>query len=637
MQPIQGTVTKRLNRVLDSFFREFQSEYFAGYCVDDFMRVYRELVSADGSSETPSLQKKLIDMFDAYGIPCEKSRETEYYRKRIEESDLPDFKDTESRLLLFLYRNFRRYLPPEEYLRRLADKLTRKEDEEWKSDSLRLRILKQLIKYGSCLSYKAPRRQPDGKTKKKTITIFGGKGFILKYLSEKAGCRVRDAAEYLHLLKDDIFDVLLTATKDQKKEQGTYGILKMADDLASAKFQSEGTNRKSLYLFALAYDMSFNAGDTLSSAPDIEKSLFRDYYNNNLMRYLHGYYRENFRSYKNPSGQGINYKNFAEVIYLYYLASELEPREKIIRSNEMIFRVNEEQKNIHLKIRSADKGGTRHYRSVLLCDDSQFFRLSEDELGAYVSENYNCGGTAQTEMSRNKGDAVRDLELETEQSTAFAVYRHIMGELLDALLENERWSSKEYRDKVRQLKKKEEYADKNVSPRDVSREFLLPTCNYGLWFTDISAEHKESLPGIADKIKKASEQTGLEISTENMEAFVETLKGMQRLIGKTAYEREQNGTDDQEHEELMVAKTNALYVDSGSQITRTKLLTAFYYLFNVKYMDNSKRDGMSFYDVFNLFSGEANDYLEQAFYQRIDSKNIFDVLLVFSSYAFLNM
>ena len=240
-------------------------------------------------------------------------------------------------------------------------------------------------------------------------------------------------------------------------------------------------------------------------------------------------------------------------------------------------------------------------------------------------------------MSRNKGDAVRDLELETEQSTAFAVYRHIMGELLDALLENERWSSKEYRDKVRQLKKKEEYADKNVSPRDVSREFLLPTCNYGLWFTDISAEHKESLPGIADKIKKASEQTGLEISTENMEAFVETLKGMQRLIGKTAYEREQNGTDDQEHEELMVAKTNALYVDSGSQITRTKLLTAFYYLFNVKYMDNSKRDGMSFYDVFNLFSGEANDYLEQAFYQRIDSKNIFDVLLVFSSYAFLNM
>ena len=40
-----------------------------------------------------------------------------------------------------------------------------------------------------------------------------------------------------------------------------------------------------------------------------------------------------------PSGQGINYKNFAEMIYIYFISKNYEPYEKIRRSDEMIRRL----------------------------------------------------------------------------------------------------------------------------------------------------------------------------------------------------------------------------------------------------------------------------------------------------------
>ena len=38
-----------------------------------------------------------------------------------------------------------------------------------------------------------------------------------------------------------------------------------------------------------------------------------------------------------------------------------------------------------------------------------------------------------------------------------------------------------------------------------------------------------------------------------------------------------------------------------------------------------------------MFSEEVSPYLEDAYYPAIDPKNIFDVLLIFSSYSYLNM
>ena len=639
MQPLQGTITKRMNCVLGDFFDEFRSVYVAGYCADDFWRVYRSLKRSGTSSARPSLQKELIDMFGVYHIPCERGKDNAYYKELIERSDLPEPEDMENKMLLFLYRNFREYPSPEDFIKRLVDKLTYDEDEQWRSDTLRLRILKQFIKYGGCLTYKAERLQSDGKIKNKTVNIYGGKGYIKKYLSGKANQKIKSLTDNLHLLEDDVFIVLENATKDQKQPDGTYGILKMADDIASAKFRSGGATKKSLYLFAMVYGMSFediDTDDALSSLPDIEKDLFRDYYTNNLMRYMHAFYRENYKAFENPSGRGVNYKNFAEVIYLYYLANDYTAEEKIKRSNEMILRVQEMQRSTGNRVSASVMGGTRRYYDLVKGQDERFFKLSEDELAEYICNNYNCS-RQKTEKGKSASLIVGELQVEDEQETAYSVYKDIIEELLDTLAENECWSREEIKEYIKEMEEKPEFKGKRISQRDVSREYLLPTCNYGLWFTDISADFKSGLTGISDKIIAASEKTGIEVSTDNMVAFVETLKGMQRFMGKEVKEEEKKGTDRQEHTELKMAKTDALYVESSSGVTRTKLLTAFYYLFNARYADDFGEYGMSFREVFDMFSEEARPYLEDAYYPAIDPKNIFDVLLIFSSYSYLNM
>ena len=124
MQPLQGTITKRMNCVLGDFFDEFRSEYFAGYCADDFWRVYRSLKKSGASSARPSLQKELIDMFGVYHIPCERGKDNAYYKELIESSELPEPEDMENKMLLFLYRNFQDYPSPEDFIERLVDKLT---------------------------------------------------------------------------------------------------------------------------------------------------------------------------------------------------------------------------------------------------------------------------------------------------------------------------------------------------------------------------------------------------------------------------------------------------------------------------------------------------------------------------------
>ena len=608
-----------MNCVLGDFFDEFRSEYFAGYCADDFWRVYRSLKRSGTSSARPSLQKELIDMFGVYHIPCERGKDNAYYKELIERSDLPEPEDMENKMLLFLYRNFREYPSPEDFIKRLVDKLTYDEDEQWRSDTLRLRILKQFIKYGGCLTYKAERLQSDGKIKNKTVNIYGGKGYIKKYLSGKANQKIKSLTDNLHLLEDDVFIVLENATKE--------------------KFRSGGATKKSLYLFAMVYGMSFediDTDDALSSLPDIEKDLFRDYYTNNLMRYMHAFYRENYKAFENPSGRGVNYKNFAEVIYLYYLANDYTAEEKIKRSNEMILRVQEMQRSTGNRVSASVMGGTRRYYDLVKGQDERFFKLSEDELAEYICNNYNCS-RQKTEKGKSASLVVGELQVEDEQETAYSVYKDIIEELLDTLAENECWSREEIKEYIKEMEEKSEFKGKRISQRDVSREYLLPTCNYGLWFTDISADFKSGLTGISDKIIAASEKTGMEISTDNMVPFVETLKGMQRFMGKEVKEEEKKGTDRQEHTDLKMAKTDALYVDSSSGVTRTKLLTAFYYLFNARYADDFGECGMSFREVFDMFSEEVRPYLEDAYYPAIDPKNIFDVLLIFSSYSYLNM
>ena len=89
---------------------------------------------------------------------------------------------------------------------------------------LRLRILKQFIKYGNYLEDAG----------------FRGRAAIQKYVGRRTNKKVQEN-DVLTDLDDGVFDVLGGASKAQRRPNGTYGLLKAADDLASGKFRMGGT------------------------------------------------------------------------------------------------------------------------------------------------------------------------------------------------------------------------------------------------------------------------------------------------------------------------------------------------------------------------------------------------------------
>ncbi|WP_418774166.1 hypothetical protein [Hominenteromicrobium sp.] len=289
-----STITRRMNTVLDDLQREFKS-----ICTITDVEAKMYSVKAAGSkSDRASKLRKLFDLLDICGISYERGRDNQYYENLIKTAHFPDFSEIEERMIMALYSRYKEYPNPEEYMSRIVNRLCFNED-LWMQDSLRLRILKQFMKYGNYLSDAG----------------YGGRKAITDYAKTKAKKKTLSGDDVLIFVDDGIFSCLEDATKAQKKPDGKYGLLKLSDDLATGKFRAEGSTKKGLYLFAMVFGMTYfsgkvDSGEILDYRTDIEINLFRDYYSNNLMRFISEAYRGRLCEYEmDPSGQGINYKN----------------------------------------------------------------------------------------------------------------------------------------------------------------------------------------------------------------------------------------------------------------------------------------------------------------------------------------
>ncbi len=402
-----------------------------------------------------------------------------------------------------------------------------------------------------------------------------------------------------------MFSVLETATKAQKKPGGKFGLLKTVDDLATGKFRTEGATKKSLYFFAMVYGMTYYSGsidngEILDFKTDIETNLFRDYYANNLMRFISEAYKGKLCEYElDPSGQGINYKNFAEMIYLYYISKDCRPQDKIRLSNEMIRRVQESQFK-HGRVNTKDIGGTVFYRGIfqnknvenLFSED--ILSLEETEFEKFICENYNCDTFAGSYETKSGviDSKIGVLQLETKQESASREYQSIIEDL-------------------------------------IVKGVALENCNYGLWFTDVAAFRKKGYENICDR--------RVEIDRDKFEEFMELLCGINSFMGFTVDEDVSTQNEDQEWTETSKMKTKALDVTSPNAVTRTSMIVAYYYYYNAIHEDDGNDKWKSFEEVFNNFKKDIDPKLEAAYYQPLSGKNIFDVLVVFSSYAYLNI
>jgi hypothetical protein len=570
----KGTITRRMDGVLDGL----QSEFKALYDRADFERKLWAIKKAGIKSGRPSKLRELFDMFDLCGIDYERGRDNEYYENLVNSSDIPSFAEIENRMLIALFERYDQYPSPEDYMKRIVDRLCTAED-GWENDILRIRILKQFIKYGNYLA-------DAGYSGRKTIT---------DYIKNKTGKKASEET-VLSELDDAVFDGLETATKAQKKPEGKFGLLKVVDDLASGKFRTEGATKRSLYLFAMVYGMTYYSGkedgsEIIDYRTDVESNLFRDYYANNLMRFISDVYRGRLCEYElDPTGQGINYKNFAEMIYLYYISKDCSSQDKIRLSSEMIERVKVSQFKCG-KIDTEAIGGTVFYRD-LFCED--ILSMSEADFEEFICKNYDCD-TFAGNVETKKG--IMDMktgvfQMETEQHSAFEEYQAILKAL----------------------------AKQGVS---------LENCNYGLWFTDVAAFKKKGYENICDRRH--------DIDRTKFKEFIELLLGINNFMGYTVDETISTQTEGQEWSVPSKMKTKALHVESPDAVTRTSMIVAYYYYYNAVHENDVGDRWKNFEEVFNNFKMDIDPKLAAAYYQPLSGKNIFDVLVAFSSYAYLNV
>lgn len=542
MEDRAGTITRRMSAVFDDL-----EEQFAGICTpEELERKLAELKAAGKRSSRPSILAELFELLDLCGVRYQRDRENRYYETLVREKVLPGLPQAEEQMLRALSRQYMRYPTPEVYMKRIVDRLSAPED-GWQGDPLRLRILKQFIRYGDYLAEAG----------------YRGRGAIQSWVRERLG-HAPSLEEVLDCVDDGVFLLLDTASKPQKKPEGTYGLLKLADDLAKGNFRVGGATKRGLYLFAMVYGMTYYSGrgdERLAYETDLERNLFQDYYANNLMRYLSAEYRQRLCEYEqDPSGQGINYKNFAEMVYVYFIASDLEPAEKIRRSAAMIRRLQQTPGGPAPAPVSGPARDTRYFKGrmfgqMLFCED--LLCQTEGEFEHFLRTNYNCA-TRMAEGEGRREHNLGPLQLEPEQNTAFACYRSLLEEL-------------------------------------EARTGGLEYCRYGLWFTDVAALQKRLDPG------EEGEQTA---------ALLKLLEEADSYL------------------------RHALEGTNAGNITRTRLLSAFYYLYNARCESAEEPlEELSFRACFRHFAGQADQVLESAGYQRLDGKNLFDVLVVFSSYA----
>ena len=579
-----STITRRTDSVLDGLQNEFKT-----ICTIKDVESKMYFVNAAGSkSDRASKLRKLFDLFNACGISYERGRENSYYENIIKSSHFPDFPEIEERMIMALYSRYKEYPNPEEYMLRIVNRLCFKED-LWTQDSLRLRILKQFMKYGNYLSDAG----------------YRGKNVITDYAKTNAGKKTISGDDVLLFVNDGIFSCLDNATKAQKKPEGKYGLLKLSDDLATGKFRAEGATKKGLYLFAMVFGMTYfsgrvDSGEILDYRTDIEINLFRDYYSNNLMRFISDAYRGRLCEYEvDPSGQGINYKNFAEMIYIYFISQDIESDEKIRLSSEMINRVQSRQFKTGSAVLKSEKD-TVYYKGLffgntpnsLFCED--ILKLSAEEFEDFICENYDCDTYAGTYETKNGSvdNKISEMQLQTEQNTAYWEYQRIIKKLQDL-------------------------------------DVPLDRCNYGLWFTDVAAFKKLGCSSIKDRLKS--------IDDKDFDLFVELLQGVNDFVGYTVEEEASGLTIEQEWKEPAKTKTKALFVSSAKEVTRTSIIVAYYYYYNALHENDVNAQWKNFEELFKDFKREVDVYLLNANYQALSGKNIFDVLVTFSSYAYLNI
>lgn len=248
---------------------------------------------------------ELRDLFEADGIDTDDLITLEDFEAALaaagssvpdELMDNPlDVNHPQMRFIKHLYENLYKFTSPEASVRQVVDQQSRQFGDPWGNGSIRLRILKQLIKYAD---YLWPLK-------------VHGKGFIQR----KADGWSENSYEWLDQMGEDIFDGVSIGKPTHAKDADA--LLKIADQLS----HGECRNRDYIFAFGMAFNMKFPTDSDIELEPqtNIER-LFQKTFADNLME---GFQTADTKKRKqrvsSNKGNGINYKDCRDIIWLYYL------------------------------------------------------------------------------------------------------------------------------------------------------------------------------------------------------------------------------------------------------------------------------------------------------------------------------
>lgn len=613
-QQEERTLTRRMNSILHDLDKEF--EVYDKY---DFQKQIQIVRSASPQAQ-PTEMQRLLEMLKPLHFTkkaptlaaCAKFVD-DYFRVNLYQN---------STVELMLKKMCEKYVSaptPVDYLKRIVDDLG---DPAWKRNTLRVRILKQAIRYGNFLV------EPYGDTSKKLI-------------EKKLG--TKDVDVILKKIGEEFFkEVYDTQSKEMQKK---LALFRFADELAGAKFRTDGQIEK-LYIFAVIFNMTYLLSDGSRDVKrDIELRLFYQYYTDNAMRPRGSAYS------KYISERGVNLKNYYEVMYLYYICQEdMEPDEKLRRITENLtalekkIKAERKQKKdqeaadldakveeLLVRVPDATEEQRKELRAALSASmmyeqdvpseteepNTQLYihefetvvRLTEHELLEHLMQKYRCDRSNMTATS-----------IASEQKTAFCEFQKLIAEIkeydgdyhqievLDALN-----VQKAIKDGL--MSSDAEEQGQKLSEKEWKEKYPIYQEAHKIAETRIGYIYSPSLADMISAVEKLKEKD----ASDSWDKFLSMLKEMNHLVTM---------------EESQVTETN---------ICRTLmivfLLQRFYYEYE-EMNDFGYEDEMydlysdyRFTKFFADFQAFARPYLLKARYQEISGKHLTDVILTFSLYV----
>ena len=488
--------------------------------------------------------------------------------------------------------------------------------------------------------------------------------------------KVTNAAELYKQAKKDAIKSAKTALK---KTGLDYELIDMCNDLAKGNFRVNGKTKEYLYYFAFMFKMTVPLkGKEYKPEKDIVKNLFHDFYNDNLLRFLEGDYTEAKAATaleNEPTGEGINYKNFVESIYLYFLChDELDmlPGEKIDEAIAVI----EECIKLAKKSEKQESKTTIEYTDVYR--DHHFNVLlnkKRDEIAEYVVANYvvippDSKGIARIMISSEE-NTVSDLMDEIIEDLD-AVYPDVFDNQLFALWQNHGNEKNIKNDilfhtdtafdwKVKKLLEEKFGEDKcfNILLSKLEERVDVNKGRYNraekkrmIMLLHVLARFSQEKNSISTHIiRTRMEEKGIVVAGAQLVNALNVLidigydiqkTGDSYYLGKREYENNAMDvllkrvsdryfviTDDLE---LMMTDILICRLGFDKRITRSELISMH---FNYYIALLNETEGLyTFPDVFSDYADTINPFLEEARYQPLSEKNIFDMYIVMELYFY---